>query len=131
MAFWKQTFRLALTTGCNVPAGGLTGTVVPNTGAVLSGTPQAGDQVATGEPVVTGTQSGGFAPTFSPTRTSDRVVVYRVGLASHILNAPVQEYNGRTIGQTHDIAIIVQTGGIIYVVVEPSSTAGQGTGVGN
>lgn len=128
MAYWRQNFRLGLTTGCNIPAPGPAvtasemGTAVPSGTTVPLGTVSPTGQASTAQPNASGTPAAGAAPTYSVTKTANRQTVYRVGLASKILGAPLQEGNGTTIGQDVDVAVIIQTGGIIYYVVQ--ATAG-------
>lgn len=103
--FWGPYMKLGLTTACSVPANG--GTLVP-TGAAPE---------VVGTPAVSGTA----VMDVSPTRTSNRVTVNKVALASALLNADLTEGNGRAFGKIVDAVIIRNSGGILYYIVQASA----------
>lgn len=107
--FWGPYMKLGLTTACSVPANG--GTLVP-TGAAPE---------VVGTPMVSGTA----VMDVSPTRTSNRVTVNKVALASVLLNADLTEGNGRAFGKIVDAVIIRNSGGILYYIAQATAGGAQ------
>lgn len=132
--FWSQYMDLGLTTECRVPSGGgASGTAVPG----MSGTSAPGATSGGGitsfdsTPAVNGTQSAvGTLPAVGTSVSGgNRVSVYKIALASAVLNADLQEGNGTSVGKISDAVIIPETGGILYFLAQ--ATAGnQSAGAG-
>lgn len=67
--------------------------------------------------------SGLFAAT--PTAAVSYRVVYRIGLVSSMLGAPIQDRHGNPAATVRDIAILPQTGALLYLVVTPPGASGR------
>jgi sporulation protein YlmC with PRC-barrel domain len=124
MSYWQNDFDLSLTSACNVPVSGAAGTYA-------AGTDAAGTQDATMTPDAA---AGAAQPTAAQTETPgaggmgddmDRQDIFRLALASRVLEAELQDGNGQQLGTVQDVAIVPETGRTQYLLVE-SSEAGQG-----
>lgn len=138
--------------GTVIPGGtpGVTGTSVPTVSGSVPTVPGTVPTVPVTVPTVPGsvpTVAGVFAPNTSfvagtasvpagsstmvagtpvtgfPTRTSNRVTVYRLALASQMLKANLIEGTGQVLGQVNDVMVVPNTGAILFAAIQPS-TAG-------
>lgn len=121
LTYWEDNdYRLSLSAGCPVPVSG------------EQGEEDGTDQQTTPEATPGATQDATAQPTFEATptvdstvtvdagagTTGDRQIIYRLALASKLINAELQEGNGRVLGSVQDIAIVQATGRTQFFVVD-------------
>lgn len=122
LTYWEDNgYRVSVTAGCPVPVSGEQGG--EGTGAGQQATPAATPGAtldATAQPTfeATPTVDSTLTPDTGAGTDGDRQNIYRIALASNLLNAQLQEGNGRLLGTVQDIAIVPETGRTQFFVVD-------------
>lgn len=112
LIYWEDNdYLLSRTAGCPVPVSG------------EQATPAATMNATQPEFDATPTVDSAFTPDAGTDMEGERQTIYRLALAGKLLNARLQEGNGRLLGTVQDIAIVPETGRTQFYVVDTAQMA--------